>query len=113
MPSLTLWRMNRMKLKDLPSTSAGGRCNVCVPIQYENKWAVIKRFTALQRTVKLFSRNLGKRNDALNARLKVLTETPCSRYSKIECSRAPLIAFNWLTGPGNAPFFFDLRILSR
>ena len=80
---LLMRRMNHMKSKALPSTSARGCCDVCVPIRYENEWAVIKCFTALQCAVKLISRNSVERNDALNARLKVFAETPCLRYLKI------------------------------
>jgi hypothetical protein len=66
LPPLTMMRMNCMKPKALPSTLAGGRCDVCVPIRYEKEWTCIKRFTQLQRDVKLFSRNSGDMNDALN-----------------------------------------------
>jgi hypothetical protein len=56
---------------------------VCVPIRYEKEWACKKRFTQLQRTVKLFSQNSGDKNDALNTTVNVLTSTPCSCFSKI------------------------------
>jgi hypothetical protein len=60
-----------------------GRCDVCVPIRYEKEWACKKRFTQLQRAVKLFSRNSGDKNDALNTTVNVLTSIPCSRFSKM------------------------------
>ena len=83
LPPLTMTRTNRMKSEASPSTSAGGRCDVCVPIRYEKEWACKKRFTQLQRTVKLFSQNSGDKNDALNTTVNVLTSTPCSCFSKI------------------------------
>ncbi len=82
-PPLMMRRMNCMKLKASLSTLAGGRCNMCMPIRYENKWAIKKRFTQLQRSAKLFARNSGKINDALNATMNVLTVISCSRSLKI------------------------------
>jgi hypothetical protein len=58
-------------------------CDVCVSIRYEKEWAIIKRFTQLQRAVKLFARNLGERNDALNTMVNTWISTPCLRSSKI------------------------------
>ena len=81
LPPLTMPHMNHLKSKVSLSILAGGRCNVYVPIQYENEWAIKMRFTQLQRAVKLFSRNLGEINDALNATMNMLTTTPCSQYS--------------------------------
>ena len=56
---------------------------MCMPIRYENKWAIKKRFTQLQRSAKLFARNSGEINDALNATMNVLTVISCSRSLKI------------------------------
>ena len=61
----------------------------------------------------LFAWESGEINDALNMTANVLILIPCSLSSKIHCSRASSIAFHLLTGPVNAAFFFNLRILSR
>ncbi len=77
-PPLTMTHMNRMKSKASLSTSAGTRCNVCVPILYEKEWAYIKLFTQLQCAVKLFVRNSSKTNDPLNT---TINARKAQRYS--------------------------------
>jgi hypothetical protein len=48
------------EIKGLVSTLAGECCEVCMPIRYENKWAIKKRFTQLQRASELFALNPGQ-----------------------------------------------------